>query len=194
MAQSVKIMVREVRCTYPKLFTPEEYKGKTKYSIGLIIPKDSDNFKRITEAIQQAVANQFGEKDVAKKLKSFKIAGVTKMPVKPFGDDDDTVIITPKLDAAKGKPTVLNRNKTPINPEAGIPFGGCWVNCSLDVFCHNKEGGGIAFYLNGVQFVKEDAHLDAGASHANCADDFDALEDTGDESETTAKNEAEDIW
>ena len=192
MEKCKKIVIKNVRCVWPKLFTPEEYKGKTKYSIGLLVPKDSDNFERLQAAIRETVAAQFGETEVAKKLKSFKTAGVTKMPVKPYDDEETTLLITPKLDASKGRPRVFNRNKTDISPEAGIPYAGCWVNASVDVFCHNKEGGGIAFYLNGVQFVKEDSRLEGGASHvASSKDDFD---DLGDDGSTAADKEAEDIW
>lgn len=192
MEKCKKLVLKEVRCVWPKLFTPDEFKGKSKYSIGLLIPKDSDNWSKIQDAIKETISAQFGPAEAPKKLKSFKTAGVTKMPIKPYDDEETTFLITPKLDASKGKPRVFNRNKTDLNPESGLPYAGCWVNVSIDVFCHNKEGGGIAFYLNGVQFVREDARLEGGASHvASSKDDFD---DLGDDGSASANGTEEDVW
>ena len=39
MSHTTHIVLRDVRCVYPRLFKPEEYMGKSNYSIGLLLPK-----------------------------------------------------------------------------------------------------------------------------------------------------------
>lgn len=179
MAKSIRLRLRNVRCVWPKLFVAEEYRGQRKYSVGLLIEKDSENYKQLQECIREAVASQFGNQDVEARIRKFKQTGVTKFPVKPFGDDDNMVLITPKLAEAKGHPRVFDQAKKIIPPEQESRIrAGYWLNASVDVFCHNKEGGGICFYLNGVQLVKEDAVL-SGSGSETCDSDFEALADTG---------------
>lgn len=181
MSKSVRLVIRNARCVWPKLFRAEDYRGKKKFSVGLIIQKGSDNEKKLMAAIKQAVAEQYGPSDVESRLKKFKQTGVTKLPVKPYGDEGD-LLITPKLDAEKAPngPKVLDQHKKAIPPEQESRIlPGYWLNASIDVFCHNKEGGGIAFYLNGVQLVKEDTVLAGASSVETCGDDFEDLGDTG---------------
>ena len=179
MSKSVTLVLRNVRCVWPKLYRPENFREKDRYSIGLLIEEGSDQAQKLGEAIKTAIAGQYGPQEVEAKLRKFKQTGVTKYPIKDF-DDGATKIITPKRDAAKQAPIVLDGRKQRIPEEKGLPYGGCWVNASIDVFCHNREGGGLAFYLNGVQLVREDAVLGGGTRTAeSIKDDFDDLGDTG---------------
>jgi len=178
MAKSARLRLRNVRCIWPKLFVAEEYRGKKKYSVGLIIEKDSDNYKLLQKCIREAVEYQYGPNLVEEKIRKFKATGVTKFPVKDY-EDGKAVLITPKLDESKGAPKVFDQAKHSIPPEQESRIrAGYWLNASVDVFCHSFEGGGLAFYLNGVQLVKEDAVL-MGSSVETCDSDFEALADTG---------------
>lgn len=181
MSKSVRLILRDVRCVWPKLFRPDDFKGKRKFSVSLIITKGSENEKKLYAAIRKAVVEQYGPADSEARLRKFKQTGVTKFPIKPYGDTED-LMITPKLDAEKAPngPKVLDQHKKdiPLEQESRIQPG-YWLNASVDVFCHNKEGGGLAFYLNGVQLVREDALLAGASSVETCGDDFEDLGDTG---------------
>ena len=90
--------------------------------------------------------------------------------------EDGGYSITPKRKEEQGAPTVLDQKKHNIPADAGKPYAGCYVNCSIDVFCYTKNGGGVTSYLNGVQFAKDGEPLGAGATAASCRDEFDELE------------------
>ena len=179
MAQSITIMLRDVRCVWPKLFRAEEFREKKRYSVGLLIEGGSDQEAKLKEAIKAAVAQQYGPAEVEARLKKYKATGVTKLPIKEYEGQENTKIITPKRDESKGPPLVLDGRKRKLEESSGLPYAGCWVNASVDVFCHNREGGGLAFYLNGVQLVREDAALAGTRTAESFRDDFDDLGDTG---------------
>lgn len=172
MSKSVRIMVRNSRCQFPKLFQAEEYMGKKNFSIGLLIPADSDNLKAIEAAANQAAESAFPGKGAAM-VKKFR-GSRTTWPIKEL--EDGSFIITPKRREDQGAPTVLDQKKQNIPADAGKPYAGCYVNASVDIFCYTKNGGGVTAYLNGVQFAKDGAPLGAGATAASCKDEFDELD------------------
>lgn len=175
MASTKRIMISNVRCTFPKLFVAEEYMGKTNYSIGLIIPADHPALKAIeAAALEIAEARYPGKGDgMVRRFKQSK----TTWPLKAL--DDGGFQLTPKRKVEQGAPTVLDQKKQNLPASSGLPYAGCWVNCSVDLFCYTKSGGGITAYLNGVQLVREDAPLGGGATAASCRDDFEVIEDAG---------------
>lgn len=172
MSKSVRIMVKNARCQFPKLFQAEEYMGKKNFSIGLLLPADSANLKAIEAAASEAAESAFPGKGPAM-LKKFR-GSRTTWPVKEL--DDGSFIITPKRREEQGAPLVMDQKKQIIPADAGKPYAGCYVNASIDVFCYTKNGGGITAYLNGVQFVKDGEPLGVGATAASCKDDFEELE------------------
>ena len=79
----------------------------------------------------------------------------------------------------KARPTVIDRDKTPLTPEDGRPYGGCYVNMIVDIWAQdNQYGKRINASLMGVQFV-EDGDAFGGGGVAS-ADDFDTIEGTPD--------------
>lgn len=170
--KSQRIMIRNARCVFPKLYTAEEYMNKKNFSIGLLINADSENLATIEKAIRAAVEAAYPG-DADKMLKRFKKSNQT-WPLKEL--EDGGYSITPKRKEEQGAPTVLDQKKHNIPADAGKPYAGCYVNCSIDVFCYTKNGGGVTSYLNGVQFAKDGEPLGAGATAASCRDEFDELE------------------
>lgn len=81
------------------------------------------------------------------------------------------------------RPTVIDRDKTPLTAKDGRPYSGCFVNANIELWAQdNKFGKRINAQLRGVQFVR-DGDSFGGGSPAS-ADEF---EDLG------AGAEAEDI-
>lgn len=169
----MKLVVKNVRCTYPKLFVAEEYMGKKTFSIGLMIPAEGDkNLAALEHACLEVAEAKYPGKGMAM-LKKFKGSRQT-YPIKEL--DDGNFIITPKRREDQGAPLVVDGQKRNIPAAANKPYAGCYVNASIDVYCYTKNGGGITCYLNGVQFVKDGEPLGAGATASSCKDDFDELE------------------
>jgi len=72
---------------------------------------------------------------------------------------------------SKTRPTVLNRDKTPVAEADGVLYGGCYVNALLDVWAQdNAFGKRINATLKGVQFVRDGDAFGGGAPAS--ADDF----------------------
>lgn len=175
MSNAQRIMIKNVRCLYPKLFVPEEYQGVKRYSIQLPIEAGSENEKKLMKAIHDAVENRFPGKSDAM-IKRFKSSKTTW----PIRDNEDGIYIQPKRKEVNGAPAVVDQRKVDLPKSSGLPFGGCWVNCSVDVFCYSNNGGGVTTYLNGVQLVREDSPLSGAPSARACKDDFDVIEGADD--------------
>lgn len=173
MAKSVRLMIKNVRCNFPKLYVAEEFKGKKNYSIGLMIPTGSPIIEQIEKAAKESIGAQYPGK-IEAMFKRFKGSRNT-WPIREL--DDDTFIVSPKRKEENGAPIVMDQKKNLLPADSGLPYAGCWVNASVDVFCYNKEGGGVTMYLNGVQLVKEDAPLSGVVPATACKDDFDAIDD-----------------
>jgi hypothetical protein len=78
------------------------------------------------------------------------------------------------------KPLVIDRDKTPLTESDGRPYAGCMVNAQIDVWAQdNSFGRRVNAQLAGVQFYK-DGEAFTGGRPAD-PDDFDSLEDTGEE-------------
>lgn len=174
MGTTAHVVLRDVRCVYPRLFKADEYMGKSNYSIGLLLPEGSENLKKVQQAIAEAVKGEYGEQKAGALLKKFA-GSRTTWPIKTYGEDEG-LMIQPKRGVEKGKPKVLDRRKNEIT-EDNVIYGGCWVNASVDVYCYTSNGGGVTTYIKGVQFVREDAPL--AGSAANCEADFEDLGDDG---------------
>lgn len=168
----MKLMIKNVRCTFPKLFVAEEYMGRKTFSIGLMIPEGDKNLAALEHACLDAVEAKYPGKGM-EMLKKFKKSRQT-YPVKEL--DDGGFIITPKRREEQGAPLVIDGQKRNIPADAGKPYAGCYVNASVDIYCYQKNGGGVTAYLNGVQFVKDGEPLGAGATASSCKDDFEELE------------------
>jgi hypothetical protein len=76
----------------------------------------------------------------------------------------------------KVRPIVVDRDKTPLIEADGKPYGGCYVNVSVDVYAMDKPGMGksVNATLLAVQFV-EDGESFGGSK--GTADVFDSMDD-----------------
>ena len=173
MGKSIRVVLTDVRCIYPRLFRADEFMGKKNYSIGLLLPEGSANLKKVQQAILDAVREEYGSEKANGMAKKFS-ASKNTWPIRVREEGD--YMIQPKRNEEKGAPKVLDRRKNLVTDESKV-FGGCWVNASIDVYCYTQNGGGVTTYLNGVQFIREDAPLSGSA--ASCEQDFEDLGDDG---------------
>lgn len=81
---------------------------------------------------------------------------------------------------SKGRPTIIDRDKTPLTIDDNKPYSGCYVNAQVELWAQdNNYGKRINATLKGIQFVKDGDAFGAGG--AASADDFDNLDDKGDD-------------
>ena len=170
----MKIMLKNVRLSFPSLFKTEEYNGvdTEKFAATFLIPKsDSKTVSAIESACKQALIDKFGEGKIPKGF---------KMPLADGDEKDyqgyqDHFIIKANT---KKRPTLVNRDKTPIVEEDGILYGGCYVNASIDLWVmDNAYGKKVLASLNAIQFVKDGEAFGTKSEGADC---FESLDDDDD--------------
>ena len=72
------------------------------------------------------------------------------------------------------RPVVVDLNRAPLVAADGRPYGGSYVNLTVDIWAQdNKFGKRINATLSGVQFVKDGESF--GGGRKGSADDFDDL-------------------
>jgi hypothetical protein len=163
-----KIYLNNVRLSFPKIFNKATFEGKeTKFEATLLIPKSDTATKAVLdEAIKSLLAEA--------KMK----VGADKICLKDGDDSDyDGYEGNWSLKASNSKrPTLVNKDKTPIVEEDNILYAGCYVNAIIDLWAQNNGyGKRVNANLLGIQFVKDGDSFE-GSKVAD-EDDFDDLGD-----------------
>ena len=177
----MEVKLKNVRLSFPDLFKPRAFNDKTepKYKATFLIPKDDPQIKAIEAAIIETAKAKW-PKDWQKVLNSIK-GNANKFC---FQDGDnksyDGYEGMMALSASnKARPSVFDRDRSPLTEEDGKPYAGCYVNAIVEFFAYDNSGNGISASLSGVQFVR-DGEAFSGGRPAK-ADDFDDLGVEGDE-------------
>ena len=153
----MKIMLKNVRLSFPSLFKTEQYAGEDteKYAATFLIPKsDTKTVTAIEQACKQALIEKYGEGKVPKGFKMPLVDGDDK----EYQGYADHVCIKANT---KKRPTLVNRDKTPIAEEDGILYGGCYVNASIDVWVMDNRLQCFGFYT--VTHFRFSLDLEKGA-------------------------------
>lgn len=166
------IKIPNARLSFPSLFKKSEFNGvEGKYEGTLLFPKsDTKTYDAIMKAIEQC-----------KKDNKIKV-GVDKTFIKDGDDIEyDGYADMWAVKASNGKrPTVINRDKTPLVEQDEVVYAGCYVNAIIEPWGQNNSyGKRINSNLLGVQFVKDGEPFGDGGKTAD-ADDFDAIDDEDD--------------
>lgn len=104
----------------------------------------------------------------------------------PTGYDgyDGMYVLASSRGQEKGRPLVIDRDKSPLQASDGKPYAGCYVNATVEIWVQdNKWGKALRATLRGVQFVKDGDSFAAGtplnddefteiAAPADAEDDF----------------------
>jgi hypothetical protein len=183
----MRLTLRKVRIAFPHLFTPQaslEEGGTPKYNANFLIAKGSENERLIKEAVLAAATEQW-------KGNAAKVLGALETSKKCLRDGDknlddsgevrkgyeDHVFV---VASNKARPTVVNKDKTPLVEGDGVIYGGCYVNALVDVYPMDKDKiRGVFAELRGVQFVADGERL--GGSAPASLDEFDDVEDDGED-------------
>ena len=165
---SERIVLKNVRLSFPSLFQKASFDGNEgKYEATFLIQKDDDaTYKKLKARIDA-------------KIKEAKIKVPSDRICLKDGDyvDYDGYEGTWSLKAStKKRPTLVNRDKTPITEDDEVLYAGCYVNCSVDFWVQNNQyGKRVNANLYGVQFFKDGEPFGEGAVDAT--DDFDDFGD-----------------
>lgn len=177
----MKVVLNSVRLSFPHLFTPQAGTdgGEPKYNCTAIVEPGSANAKALAKAVEQVAKEKWGEKataTLAALRKGDKVCYREEEKANQSGDVYAGFEGMHWISASdKTRPTVVDRDKSPLTSADGRPYGGCYVNLILDVWPQdNAYGKRINASLKGVQFVKNGDAFSGGAPAS--ADEFDVVD------------------
>ena len=170
----MKIMLNNVRLAFPHLFKPEPYKdGEPAYSCLLILAPDHPQLEELRRAQEAVGAEKWGrdwpqiKKQLEAKDRLALHDGDTKAKHAGFAGN----FFLSARTKPSARPTVLDRNKSPLVEADGRPYAGCYVNASIDLYAQkNGYGNGVNTQLRGVQFARDGDAFGGGAPAS--ADEF----------------------
>lgn len=166
------------RLAFPALFEAKTVNGEGEpaFSAVFLIPKDDPQITSIKAAIVEVAKEKWGAKaddHLAKMVAGDKTALHNGDLKSEYDGFQGMFYISARN---KTRPTVIDRDKSPLNQVDGKPYAGCYVNASLELWAQdNKYGKRINASLRGVQFFKDgDAFAGGGAAKE---DEFEDLTD-----------------
>jgi hypothetical protein len=175
----MEIVLKNVRIRFCNIFQPSAMgDGDPAYDISAIFEPDSPSHKALADAINAVAKEKWADK-AAVTLKALKADnklclgdGERKADK---GGYDGMMYVSARNPA---RPTVVDRDRTPLTAADGKPYPGCYANLILDVWPQdNQYGKRINAKLLGVQFVKDGEPFGSGGKKAASLDQFEELED-----------------
>lgn len=171
----MKVHLKNVRLAFPNLFKPTKganNEGEPAFNAAFLLPKDHPQLAEIRDAMK-AVAK---EKWAGKSKEMYDL--IEKRDHLALHDGD----LKANLSGYEGnyyinarnktRPTVVDRDRSPLSETDGKPYSGCYVNVILEFWAQdNQYGKKINASLGGVQFAKDGDAFSGGRSAS--ADEFD---------------------
>jgi hypothetical protein len=176
--------ILQLKCTrgsYLKIFEPDDNDGKwsPRYTGNFLFPKDTDEGKAMYKDVQRHM------------VAAAKARHKDKMPVfakdkKCLRDGDDEELVKDRdrevyagqwyISAARaqsqGRPTIVDRDRTPLSQADGKPISGDYVNVFIRVYIPKDYPNQIAASLEGIQFFKKGDPLAAAPMAVSQFEDF----------------------
>jgi hypothetical protein len=172
----MQIKITNTRAAFAKFFKAETVNGEGEPKYGacfLLDPKDPQ-VAMINKAIDAVATEKWGAKAAAmltlmrKTDKTALHDGDLKAQYQGFPG-----MVYVSANSAL-RPIVVDRDKTPLTAEDGKPYGGCYVNVTVELWAQdNSYGKRVNAGLLAVQFVKDGDSF--GGARAGSADDFEDL-------------------
>lgn len=159
-----------VRLSFPSVFKKAVFNDEeTKYEATFLLPKSDTKTKKL---IDKVIAELLQQSKV--KVSSDKLAircGDEIFEEKEYDGYEDHWVI--KASSSR-RPTVINRDKSPITEEDEIIYGGCYVNAVINFWVqNNKFGKRVNANMLGIQFVKDGEAF--GSGDFDATDEFDEI-------------------
>lgn len=175
-----KIQLKNVRLSFADIWTARAFEegAEPKYGATFLVEKGSENDKAIQAAIKEVAKEAWGAKADS------NLAKIKGNPNKEGYRDGDTQdydgYANNNFIRASGKvrPTIVNKNRSPLTEADGVIYSGCYVNAIIDIYAYDSKGVGISAGLKGIQFVKDGEAFSGGGVAS--ADDFDDIEEGAD--------------
>lgn len=171
----MKIKLQNVRLAFAQnLFEAGTVagEGKPAYSSTFLLDPADPQVKTITAAIDAVANEKWGAKakDILKQMRAADKTCLHDGDVKATYAGFPGNLYVPARNPLR--PTVVDRDKTPLNAQDGKPYSGCHVHAVLELWSQdNKYGKRVNATLLGVQFYADGEAFSGGGVASE--DDFD---------------------
>jgi len=176
----MKVKLANVRVAFPALFEAKTVngEGEPRFSAVFIVEPGTENAKTLAAAVAAVAKEKWGAKTdaIMAKLKTEgRIAYHPSAKTNASGEVYSGFEGMHHVNASnKARPLVIDRDKAILNQADGRPYGGSFVNATLDLWAQdNNFGKRINASLSGVQFVRDGEAFSGGGSAS--PNDFDDL-------------------
>ncbi len=176
-----KIIVSEARLAFPDLFTAKGFvdpktgkAGDPTFGATLLIDRSDASFRKVIEAEEDRVAQEkWGAKAkaVLAEIRANNRGAIKPGELKASYDGYEGCDFI-SCNNNKTRPTVVDRNGSPLVEADGKPYAGCYVLGHITLWAQdNAWGKRINANITGVQFLRDGDAFGGGATPSN-PDDF----------------------
>lgn len=183
------VQLQSARLSFPDLWEAKQYEGQGPFSYRasflqsedtpVMLKQTDGTWAKTTmkKVIDQIAADAWKTKAVAilttiegQSQKFCWIDGDTKA----YDGYEGNFALSASRNINKGRPMIIDRDKSPLTVSDGKPYAGCYVNATVEIWAQdNKFGKGIRATLRGVQFVKDGDAFSAGTPVSE--DEFESI-------------------
>lgn len=195
--------LKDVRLSFPKLFTPESSvaNGPLKFGANFLIQPDDEFYDENCAAAQKAYDAAFKAQWPDKKVllkddrKSFREGEkfMNQETGEVYAGYEGCMVVTAARKAGKSpdkddsshkrmRPPMFYRNKEKIEEDDGTLYGGCRVDAVVNFYTvtgSEKGGNGLFATIEAIRFRREDAPFGAAPVGADAFEDLDDEDDDG---------------
>lgn len=171
-----QVVLKDVRLSFPKLFTPEKSTpdSKPKFSAAFLVdPKSEsgkDNLRRVLAAIKSVCEAEWGDPDRYKKLKADRVCvgngeDQCNQETGEVYDGYEGMKFVKASSPENRRPQTVDRKRRPVVDGDQLFYGGCYVNAVVRVYAvkgQDKGGNGVFASLEAVQFYRDGEAFGAG--------------------------------
>lgn len=178
----MEVKLKNVRLAFAAdLFTAKKSDdGYEAFGCGLLLPKDHPQIKDLREAEETVGKEKFGAKwpQVKKDLVANNKLALKDGDTKSWDGYEGHWYLSPR---SKTRPTVIDRDRSPLVEKDGKPYSGSYVNAIVDIWAMDSSDYGkrISCGLKGVQFLRDGDAF--GGNQPAKPDEFDDLSDMGED-------------
>jgi len=172
----MKLTLKNVRLAFPALFEAATVNGEGEpaFSASFLIDPKDPQIKMLKEACEAVGKDKWGAKwpTVRKEIEAKDRFAYHDGDLKSnYAGFPGMTFVSARN---KTRPTVLDRDKTPLTAQDGKPYAGCFVNVVLELWPQdNNYGKRINASLSGVQFLRDGEAFSGGRPAA--PDEFEDL-------------------
>lgn len=174
----MKVKLNNVRLSFPELFEAKTFNGEgaPAFTASFLIDPADPQVKTVQSAIEQVSQDKWGAKAdaILRQLRAQDKTCIHDGDLKSAYVGFAGMFYISARNAVR--PLVIDRDKTPLTAQDGRPYGGCYVNATLEIWAQdNNFGKRVNATLTGVQFFRDgDAFSGGGAASESDFDDVSA--------------------